>query len=46
MLREIGKRNQNKLIEFLNENYKSMLSIMKSYATEKLSIDIKEKLRK
>ncbi len=34
MLREMGKRNKQKLIIFLNKNYKKMPKIMLQYATE------------
>jgi 3-methyladenine DNA glycosylase AlkD len=46
MLREIGKKDQFQLIEFLDQHYKSMPSIMKSYATERLSREIKNKFKK
>ena len=45
MMREVGKRNQDILLSFLNENYTSMPSIYKTYATEKLSINLKEKFK-
>lgn len=37
MLREIGKRNQETLLKFLDDHSKEMPRIMLSYATEKLS---------
>lgn len=45
MLREIGKRNEVELIKFLNENYKNMPSIMKSYAMERLSDEVKNSVK-
>ena len=39
MLREIGKRNQDVLVEFLNKNYKVMPRVMLRYATEKFDED-------
>jgi len=41
MLREMGKKNELKLLEFLNKNYQSMPRIMLGYATEKLPKKLK-----
>jgi 3-methyladenine DNA glycosylase AlkD len=41
MLREMGKKNEIKLLEFLGKNHESMPRIMLSYATEKLSKKLK-----
>lgn len=45
MLREIGKRNQETLLKFLDEHCKKMPRIMLSYATEKLSFELKKYYR-
>lgn len=44
MLREVGKRNTNLLLSFLEENIKNIKPITFSYATEKLKIDEKQQL--
>jgi 3-methyladenine DNA glycosylase AlkD len=36
MLREVGKKNELKLLEFLNKNHESMPRVMLSYAIERL----------
>ena len=45
MLREIGKKNERKLMIFLNRNIKVIGPITRSYACEKLSKDVKEKYK-
>ena len=45
MLREIGKKNDRKLMIFLNRNIKVIGPITRSYACEKLSKDVKEKYK-
>jgi len=45
VLREAGKRDQDRLIDFLNTNYKSMKTVTIRYATEKLSETEKKKYR-
>lgn len=42
MLREIGKRNEQELIKFLDEHYKSMPRTMLRYAIERLDKNKKE----
>lgn len=37
MLREAGIRNQTQLIEFLSNHWQNLTSVMRSYATEKLT---------
>lgn len=41
MLREMGKKNELKLLEFLGKNYQLMPRIMLSYATERLPKKLK-----
>ena len=41
MLREVGKKNELVLLEFLNKHYQSMPRIMLSYAIEKLPKKLK-----
>lgn len=41
MLREVGKKNELKLLEFLNKHHTAMPRIMLSYATERLSKKLK-----
>jgi len=43
MLREMGKRDKNKLLAFLNENYKKMPRTMLRYSIEKLDKNLKDK---
>ena len=45
MLREIGKMNEKKLIHYLEKNYSSLSSITRNYACEKLSKEMKKKLK-
>ena len=45
MLREVGKKNERKLLVFLNRNIKIIGPITRSYACEKLSKEIKEKYK-
>jgi len=43
MLREIGKRDKDELLKFLNENYKLMPRTMLRYSIEKLESNLKQK---
>lgn len=46
MLREVGKRNENLLIEFLGKYHQKMPRIMLSYALEKFNPEVKNRYRK
>lgn len=46
MLREIGDKDPKVLYKFLNDNIKEIQGITFSYATEKISKEIKEELKK
>jgi 3-methyladenine DNA glycosylase AlkD len=41
MLREMGKKDQKELVDFLNKHYKNMPRIMLRYSTERLSEQLK-----
>ena len=43
MLREMGKRDKDELLKFLNENYKLMPRTMLRYSIEKLESNLKQK---
>ncbi len=46
MLREVGKRDEKLLLKFLESNASKMPSIMRSYATERLSAEQKLRFKK
>tara|TARA_B100000586_G_scaffold269995_1_gene251047 strand:- start:5 stop:700 length:696 start_codon:yes stop_codon:yes gene_type:complete len=45
MLREIGKRDEEQLLKFMDDNHKDMPRIMVSYALEKISKEKKKRYR-